>query len=143
MNPLLQEHFDALDSAVTAVEEVGRLGIPPLPEVSVLMEQLGQLNTNLVRDLETMGAVTSEWALLEPPKEAHQFHILALEMMQLRSRGLNNVLALTLMMQAGTVQDSDFALMQSGVELIDKAERIFVDMLVEARDLGGIEIERR
>ena len=101
-------------------------------------------NADLLVTLNRYGGVSlvhmEEWvAELRPPDEALRFHELVHEMFQLRLHAINLMRALT----EGLVEDPSLETIElyageveRAADLFDRADRLFVRILAEARKLG-------
>lgn len=163
-NPLLEKHqrlFDeefakALADAEASANRIAQSANADMTDGKAVFERLDKTLDDISRELRV---VNTEWSILSPPPEAKRFHNLTFEFMQLRLRTVEqaqqayNMLATVILatgvvessrqdsMESGVVESSRQALMES-YDLKQQADRLFLDVLAEARTLGNVEIIR-
>lgn len=146
MNPVLQHHLDlftvdfaailsAVDTDLEAVNSADDFDAEAaLQLIDTFAFDLRSLSTE-------MSLVAQDWQLLEPPERAVEFHKLVLEVMQKRITSVDLTrVGYGLLAEVQVEASAD--MIQDAVELSNEADRLFVDVLAEARKLGGIEISR-
>ena len=145
-NPLLEKHQRLFEEefagALAEAEESGnrmsQSANLDMTDAIAVIEGLAKTLDNIRRELQV---VNTEWSLLYPPPEAKRFHNLTFEYMQLRLQIVERSLHAYNMLATGMVELSRQALLESH-DLMQQADRLFLDVLAEARTLGNVEIIR-
>ena len=145
-NPLLEKHQrlfkEEFGGALAEAEESGnrisQSSNPNQADAMAVIERLTKALDNIRRELQE---VNTEWSVLYPPPEAKRFHNLTFEYMQLRLQTVERSLHAYNMLATGMVELSRQALLESH-DLMQQADRLFLDVLAEARTLGNVEIIR-
>ena len=148
-NPLLNEHtrlfHEEFGEALAEAEKTGnqisqssRSDNKKTTDAIAVLDRLTEALDDVWRKLET---VNKEWLVLHPPSEAKRFHELTFEMMQLRLRTVDQTNHAYSMLAASQIESSEKAL-QKANDLDQQAERLFLDILDEARTLGNVQIRK-
>ncbi|MCH7606300.1 MAG: hypothetical protein IH962_04020 [Chloroflexi bacterium] len=144
MNPLFQQYMDLSG-------DLGRI-ITGFTTQAYSLSSSANRNSDLLafanrfkqelRGVSTeMRDVMQEWSVLAPPEEARSYHQLAFEMMQQRYNGVELTIVGYEMLGAG--QNEAFVkTANDGANFFDQSDRLYMDVLAEARKLGIVEITR-
>ena len=142
MNPVFQAHSDEFALANTALDNMAACA-PTLGEL-VLTDCGADFVAALDRYERAASAHIDRWVLeLEPPDEALLFHELTLELFQLRRAAFHTTRSLTedLMEDPLLAIDTTYvAGLERVADQFDRADRLLVRILAEARRLGGVSI---
>ena len=144
MNLIMQRHWDAYTELTSKVSKTySSLMSGQTSRLS--SESLNATLNDVLKDFETaeldLARIAEDWTRLVPPSKANRFHQLTFEMMQLRLKGVQrNRLVFAKLLNTGTL-DSEAA--GEAESLFDKSERVWLEVLAEAKELGGADITTR
>ncbi len=140
MNPLLEKHIDLYTVDLPRIMEdfestANVLSTSPNADMTNRTQSVEPFTNKLESVRREIEYVIGDWLLLEPPADAQQYHKLVLEMMELRSRGIEFVgIGYTLLGESQI--DSSANRLEQASEIIDRSDRLWVDVLSEGSKLG-------
>jgi hypothetical protein len=128
--------FSITESYLKQFDSLASSNNPNANEVIVLADRYKQELRGVSTELQD---VMQDWSILAPPEQALRYHKVAFEMMQQRYNGLQLTIVGLGMLARGQTE-SFVKTSNEAADFVDQSDRLYLDVLAEARNLGNVEV---